>query len=206
MKIYLLLIVFPLLTNARANPEKLNCTAKEIARQDCRLMSGSYNIRLLAKTVAWNDGTWHTVDPMPLNGEAVAWERAHFQFMNGWPILQLWLWEKGTSETQVQSLRWYVADAEKRKFTILSEGVVRRRRTEGVEPPPEEPVVIPVKGAKKAPAPVKKVVVNRGPVYIYDAWEPHGLKILKNGNLEWWISAQRKTFENKNKDQVKHGI
>ena len=58
----------------------------------------------------------------------------------------------------------------------------------------------------RKPAPVKKPVVVRGPVYIYDGWEPHGLKLLKNRNLEWWISGQRKTFENKNKDQVKHGI
>src|SRR5665213_1187956 len=76
--------------------DKLTCTGKELARQDCHLVSGDYNIRLLPKTIAWSDGTWHTVDEMPLKGEARAWEKVQFQFLGGWPILQLWLWDKGT--------------------------------------------------------------------------------------------------------------
>lgn len=169
-----------------ALPNKLKCTAKELARLDCRLTSGTYNIRILPKTIAWSDGTWHTVDPMPLNGEAVAWEKIEFAFLNGWPILQLWLWEKGFSETEVQSLHWYVADAEKRKFTILSEGVVRKRRLEPVDPPAPPPEGAPAKG--KTPV----VVKTPKPKYLYDAWEPHALKVGKKGSLEWTLNSQKK--------------
>ncbi len=107
---------------------KTNCSVKELARQDCRLTVGAYNLRLLKDTVAWDDGTWKTVDDMPLKDEGVQWEKATFNFINGWPILQLWIWDSGVGEAKVQSLNWYVADAEKRHFTVLARGVVRKRR------------------------------------------------------------------------------
>lgn len=168
-----------------AGKEKLTCTAKELARFDCRLTSANYNIRILPQTIAWSDGTWHTVDPMPLKGEAVGWEKIEFKFLNGWPILQLWLWEKGFSETEVQSLHWYVADAEKRKFTILSEGVVRKRRLQPAEPPAP-----PAEGGAAA----KKIAAKPPPKakFLYDAWEPHALKALKDGSLEWTLGSQKK--------------
>jgi hypothetical protein len=175
----LLLVLTPALFASPAAKDKLSCTAKELARFDCRLGAGVYNIRLLPKTIAWNDGTWHTIDDMPLKGEAVAWEKIEFKFLNGWPILQLWLWEKGFSETEVQSLHWYVADAEKRKFTVLSEGVVRKRRMEPVDPPPETNDTAKPVAAKK-------------PKYLYDAWERYSLKPLKNGSLEWILGDQKK--------------
>lgn len=156
--------------------DKLSCTSKELATQDCRLTSGSYNIRLLAKTIAWNDGTWHTVDEMPLKGEALAWEKIKFEFQGHWPILQFWLWDKGTGESQIQSLHWFTADAEKRRLTILGEGVVRKRRLEPADPP----------GPK---APVAKAK------YLYDPQETHGIKALKNGNLEWQLKDQKKIIE-----------
>ncbi len=161
--------------------EKLNCTDKELARQDCHLVAGAYDIRLLPKTVAWSDGTWHTVDPMPLAGEAVEWERAGFRILAGRPILQIWLWEKGFSETQVQSLRWFVTDAEKRKLTILQEGIVRRRRPEEMPAPSE------LAAGKKAN--LTKVAKRK---YLYDGWEPHYVKGLPGGSLEWQLSGEKK--------------
>lgn len=113
---------------------KTACSARELKRQDCRLTVGSYNLRLLKSTVAWDDGTWKTVDDMPLKDEEAQWEKATFNFINGWPILQLWIWDAGVGEAKVQSLHWYVADAEKRHFTILATGVVRKRRGKLMDP------------------------------------------------------------------------
>lgn len=167
----MLLVFLSVLSAFTAHPTKSACTAKELARQDCRLTFDTYNLRLLKKTVAWSDGTWHSVDDLPLTGEGVVWEKAQFEFINGWPILQLWIWDAGQGESQVQSLHWYVADAEKQKFTLLAEGVVRKRRLS------EE----------------KKL--------IFDAMEPHALKPLKTGALEWTLRKEKKLFE-----RVKHGI
>src|SRR6516162_6178762 len=89
---------------------KPDCLKRELTRQDCHMHVGRYDVRLLSKTIAWNDGTWHTVDQMPLNGEAVAWDRASLQIDEGWPVLQLWLWDKGVGESDVQSLHWYTGD------------------------------------------------------------------------------------------------
>lgn len=156
---------------ALAAPMKSVCPARDLARRDCRLKVANYNIRLLPETIAWNDGTWRTVDDMPLKGDGLTWEKATFEFINGWPILQLWIWDSGTGETSVQSLRWYVADAEKRHLTILAEGVVRRRRK----------------------SPEGK--------FINDPMEPHALKPLKSGGLEWTLRGQKKTIE-----RVPHGV
>jgi len=158
------------------------CADKELKRLDCRLTVDTYNLRLLKDTVAWDDGTWHTVDDMPLKGDGVTWERAEFAFINGWPILQLWLWDAGVGENKVQSLHWYVADAEKRHFTILASGVVRKRR------PHRAPAV-----DGEAPKFLDK--------YTYDKMEPHALKPLKNGSLEWTLKADKKLIE-----RVKNGI
>ena len=155
---------------AFAVPPKLACGPKELKRLDCRLTVDTYNLRLSKDTVAWSDGTWHTVDDMPLKGEGVEWEKARFEFINHWPILQMWLWDAGVGENKVQSLHWYVADAEKRKLTIMAAGIVRKRR-----------------------------VVDGKP--IYDAMEPHALKALKNGSLEWTLKNEKKLIE-----RVKHGI
>jgi hypothetical protein len=176
-------------TEAAVKPkEKLNCTDQELVRQDCHLVAGLYDIRLLPKTVAWSDGTWHTVDPMPLAGEAVEWERAGFRMLAGRPILQVWLWEKGFSETQVQSLHWFVADAEKRRLTILQAGIVRKRR-------PEE---MPVAPASDKKASVAKDVKKK---YLYDGWEPHYVKGLPNGSLEWQLAGQKKIIPKVDADQ-----
>lgn len=187
----LLLIFFTSTLSATPLKDKLTCTGKELARQDCRLTSANYTVRLLPKTIVWNDGTWHTVDEMPLKGEAVAWEKIQFQFMAGWPILQLWLWDKGAGESEVESLHWYVADAEKRKFTLLAEGIVRKRRLEPSEEPPTKPT-------------------KANPKYLYDTWEPHSLKTAKGGSLEWRLNAQKKTISKvlvqTPAEQVKHGI
>lgn len=164
----------------RAAPVKTSCTAKEIARKDCRLFAGGYDLRLLSETIAWNDGTWRTVDPMPLKGEKVKWEKAGFQFFGDWPILQLWIWDEGTGEAPVQSLHWFVADAEKRKLTVLATGVVRKRR--------QKP--IPVVEGEEPPKSVK-------PEYLVDAMEPHQLKALKNGNLEWSLARDTRILERK---------
>lgn len=158
------------------------CQPKELKQFDCRLSVDTYNLRLLKDTVAWDDGTWHTVDDMPLKGDGVLWERAEFGFINGWPILQLWLWDAGVGENKVQSLHWFVADAEKRHFTILAQGVVRRRR-------PHKAAVVDGEVAK---------FLDK---YSYDKMEPHALKPLKSGGLEWTLKDEIKRIE-----RVKHGI
>jgi hypothetical protein len=151
------------------------CSARELARQDCRLEVGKFNLRLLTKSIAWSNGTWHLVDELPLKGEASAWEKASFALMGRWPILQLWLWDKGEGEVQVQSLHWYVFSARERKLTLLNQGVVRRRRPEA----------------------------DRHK-FIYDSWETHSLTLLKNGQLQWQLSDQKKTFANTSEEN--HGI
>lgn len=149
---------------------KLNCSARELARQDCHLISDAYDFRLLAKTIAWTDGTWHTVDPMPLAGEALEWERIGFRRIGGRPILQIWLWDKGVGESKVQSLHWYVAEAQPRKVAVLAESVVRKRHSEDMDGE-----------GKKAK-------------YLYDGWEPHAVRSGPDGALEWRSGGQKKTL------------
>lgn len=146
------------------------CSSQELRRRDCRLDVGSYTLRLLSETIARHDGTWHTIDSMPLKGEAVAWDKASFEIFGRRPILQLWLWDKGSGEAPVQSLHWYVIEIGHDGSQVLAEAVVRRRRQKPVE-------------------------AGREAAYIYDAWEKHGLKPLKDGRLEWWLNSDKKTFE-----------
>lgn len=145
---------------------KETCTSRELQRKDCRLHSGLYNLRLLDKTVAWTDGTWRTVDPLPLVGAQIEWEKAQFHFLGGRPILQLWIWDQGTGEAQVGSLHWYIADAERRRLTILAEGVVRKRR--------------------------RKSDVGEPTRYLLDGLVSHGLKARRGGGLEWRLGSETK--------------
>ncbi len=170
--------------------EKLSCTAKELSRLDCRITAGNYNIRLLPKTIAWNDGTWHSINEMPLKGEGLAWEKVQFQIFSNWPVLQLWIWDKSATETQVESLHWFVLAPNERKIKALGEGVVRRRRLEPADPEPPVPPTPP-----KNPRPVKV----KAPKYIYDAPDAHALKPLKNGQLEWQWRGETKVLENPSK-------
>ena len=147
---------------ALAPRSKLACAARELKSQDCHLYAGSYDLRLLKTTLAWNDGTWHTVDPLPLAGDGVEWDKVEFGLMAGRPILQLWIWDKGVGESKVQSLHWFTADAEKRKLTLLAEGVVRKRTP---------------RGEKETP--------------LYDRADPHGVR-LKGKRLEWWLGSKAK--------------
>lgn len=173
------ILLLNLLVGVGANassPSKLACTARELRRKDCRLYAGGYNIRLLTETVAWSDGTWHTVDPMPMSKDTVEWQKIEFTFLARHPVLQFWLWDKGVGESQIQSLHWYVADAEKRKFTVLAEGIVRKRHQEKIE----------LSGTPPA---------ENKPKYLFDKWENHGIKALKNGDLEWKLGSERKILE-----------
>lgn len=169
-----------------ASSSKLTCGKEELRRQDCRLTMDTYNLRLLKDTVAWSDGTWHTVDDLPLKGEGLSWEKARFEFLNGWPILQIWIWDAGSGENKVQSLHWYVADAEKRKFTVLAEGIVRKRRPHKVASVGD--------GLSKTPA-------SPPPSFTYDRTVPHALRGLKNGSLEWTLDRDKKII-----GRVQNGI
>lgn len=161
---------------------KTTCTKRELKALDCRLYTGAYNLRLLEKTVAWDDGTWHTVDPIPLVGEGVEWEKIQFEMLAQHPILQMWIWDKGVGESGVQSLHWYVADAEKRKLTVLAEGVVRKRHLKAViDAAPA--AVATAKGKPPSPPPAPP------PHYLYDAMEPHSLKTGKGGQLQWTLGG-----------------
>jgi len=154
---------------ATSGENSVVCRPRELARQDCRLQIAPYNIRLLAETVAWHDGTWYTVDPIPLKN--ASWEKIQFSRLGGRPVLQFWLWDAGTDG--VQALHWYVADAEKRKFQVLAEGIVRRRRAR--HKPDEKPT--------------DKIT------FIYDAIEKHSLKAGANGRLIWQLGSQRRELE-----------
>jgi hypothetical protein len=149
--------------NAHAADKKV-CTARELRRQDCRLKIGARDMRLLLESVAREDGVWHTVDQMPLKGD---WEKMTFDILDGRPILQMWIWDQGSGESQVQSLHWYVTEADRGKLGLLSEGVVRRRRVKAKEPKVE---------------------------YLYDAWEKHALKARKGGGLDWQLGTQSKVL------------
>ena len=141
------------------------CGARDLKRKDCRLRLGENNVRLLAATIARENGVWHVVDDLPLKGDG-SWEKATFSKINGRLLLQLWLWDVGVGETRVQALHWYVADIQSEKMKLLGEGVVRRRR---VKSPSAE--------------------------FIYDAWEKHSLlPAKKKGELVWTLGAQTKTL------------
>jgi hypothetical protein len=156
--------------------EKTACTAREIQLQDCRLSSGTYKLRLLADTIARDDGTWHGVDSMPLKGEGTSWEKIHFKLFNGWPILQMWIWDKPAGEANVQQLHWYVGDVRNQtELQVLATGVVRRRRAKNVE----------VVEGKPAPK----------PVYTLDAMEPHSLKLRNDGRLDWSLGSEKKILD-----------
>jgi hypothetical protein len=163
-----------------AEKSKTVCAARDLARKDCRLSMDSVSLRLLPDSVAWYDGTWHTVDEMPLKGKQSDWEKITFTKLAEEPILQLWIWDQGDEITGVQSLHWMVIDVEKRKFALLSEGVVRKRRPK----------------AKVADAPD-----DAKTQYLYDAALPHGLKALKSRELEWTLGSEKKILKG-----AHHGI
>ncbi len=170
----MLAILFTLLIpTSFAAPAKLTCSERELRGQDCRLGSGTYKIRLLAATIARDDGTWHTVDAMPLTGEGIVWEKITFDYQHGLPMLQFWLWDVGTGQAQVQSLRWYVTDARKGALNTIAQGVVRRRRLKPAEDPTK----------------------NEKPVYLYDRWEKHSAQITKAGKIDWQLGSLKKTFD-----------
>lgn len=166
-----------------ANRSKATCSNRELQRQDCKLEAGKFKLSLLSEAVTWSDGTWHSVEPLPLKGEGLKWEKVRFEILAGWPILQLWIWDKVEGETRVQSLRWYVQALGDRKIDLLQSGVVRRRRQKAVDSPTDP----------KVPPP--------DPEFIYDAWEIHHLKALKPGRLEFQLGRSKKILE-----RDKHGV
>ncbi|MGE4131940.1 MAG: hypothetical protein AB7F86_09895 [Bdellovibrionales bacterium] len=185
-----LLILWVGLADAKSSPPKKKevCTKRELKAQDCRLYVGPYNLRLLNATIAWFDGTWRTVDDMPLKGEGLDWEKVRFEFLNGWPILQLYIWDQGEGEAKVQNLHWFVIDAEKQKVTLLSKGIVRQRRVK------RKDFTLGEDGGEEKPA-------EGPPRYIYDKWEEHSLKARAKGGLDWRLKKEHKTFE-----RVAHGV
>lgn len=164
---------------------KSACSARELRGQDCRLTAGTYTVRLLNATVERDDGTWHTVDPMPLKGEGVTWEKVKFEVQHGIPLLQIWIWDAGKGQALVQDLHWFTTDARKGALKILAEGVVRRRR---LKPQEEIPVVPnPKKGAK--------VPEKKKPEFLYDGWEKHSAKISKNAHVDWELGPLKKNLD-----------
>ncbi len=145
-----------------------SCKPKALLRKDCELKFKGHTVKLLKDTVAWNDGTWRAVDPMPLTQEGVKWERAKLEFINNRPILQLWLWDEGVGEAKVQSLHWYVYERSGQKLKALADGVVRKRRRLGEEPDSK---------------------------FVYDSWKKHQLKALSGGALEWSLGNNRQILD-----------
>jgi hypothetical protein len=162
------------LHRSKRNAAKTHCLARELKQKDCWLKLGKYDLRLLDQTIAWNDGTWHTVDPMPFSGDGVAWEKISFARLGRHPVLQLYLWDKGVGEERVQSLHWIVAETENRQMKVLAEGIVRKRHQEAV-PPAED--------GKPPPKPGR---------ILYDPWVPHSLRAVRAGELEWRVGAKKK--------------
>ena len=137
---------------------------------------GELHLDLLDKTIAWTDGTWRSVDPMPLSGEGIEWEKIIFTRLNAQIFLQMWIWDKGVGEMQVQSLRWFVSHLQSRKFHTLAEGVVRKRHL-------EQPLV-----AASGTAPLPK------PKYLNDTQEKHEFRPLKGNQFAWVLGTQSKTI------------
>lgn len=155
---------------------KAVCSAREIQRQDCRLTLGSYKLQLLPDTVSRFDGTWHGVGDMPLKGVGTSWEKMQFDLFRGWPVLQMWVWDKPAGEADVQQLHWFVADvSNKNEMQLLATGVVRRRRAKKVE----------VAEGKPAPK----------PSYSLDAMEPHSLKHRADGRLDFSLGREKKILD-----------
>lgn len=155
---------------------KVVCSAREIQRQDCRLTLGSYKLQLLPETVSRFDGTWHGVGEIPLKGEGTSWEKMQFELFQGWPILQMWIWDKPAGETEVQQLHWFVADvSNKNEMQVLANGVVRRRRAKKIE------------AAEGKPA--------SKPAYTLDAMEPHSIKYRPDGRLDFILGRENKILD-----------
>lgn len=152
--------------------DKNTCTAKDLARRDCRLILGTVNVRLLPQSVAWYDGTWHTVEEMPLKDQQSDWEKVDLHTLGGRLILQMWIWDKGVETSKVQSQHWLVTELQNRKFKILADGTVRKRRPKAQD-------------GLKAAEPVK---------FLYDSVIEHSLKPAKNGDLEWTLGIDKKTL------------
>lgn len=164
-------------------PTKLKCTHRELKAKDCHLQSPPFQVNLLEATVSWNDGTWRTVEGMPLKGEGVEWELVGFELHDGWPILQMRIWDRGVGESNVQSLHWFVLDLSDRHLKTLAEGVVRKRHT----PPPagEDAAVNADVKTKKTNLP--KTLLERP--------EDAGMKWLGKDRFEWHVGRQRKVIE-----------
>lgn len=167
---------------AKSSGAAVTCARKDLRRRDCRLTRGAYTLRLLEKTVVWNDGKAHAVDPLPLVGAGVEWERVRFEMLGGRPILQLWFWDEGSKETaEVQSLHWYVSEFVGEKLNVLAEGVVRKRRqlTSIAE-------AAPAAAGAKTSKPIAK-----GPKFIMDkSEERHGVRAVKGDVLEWRLGGE----------------
>lgn len=157
-------------------PTTVNCHPKQLKRQDCHLQIGKFEVSLLAGSVTWNDGTWRATEPMPLKGEGVEWDRMTFDIFEGWPVLQMWIWDAGRGETKVQSLQWFTVSLQGQKLTPLAEGVVRKRRLQ----------VAPSDGTD-GPAKTEAILLEKP--------EPHGLKYLGDGKLEWQLNRQKKIID-----------
>lgn len=163
--IFLAAISTAVAASSAGKNSRRGCLARDLARQDCELKDGGYTVRLLAETVTWNDGTWHTVEPLPLKDNQIAWEKMNFEILAGRPILQLWIWDKGDPQNQVQSLNWLTVDLSNRKFVLLAKGVVRKRRPKADSKPQS---------------------------YLYDGVLTHALKAQKSGELEWSLGNEKK--------------
>jgi hypothetical protein len=175
---------FSAATTVQRRDHKMTCSHQEITRQDCTLKAGDDKLRLLPETVVWNNGIWHAVDTMPLRGEGTQWEKMRFDSFRGWPVLQLWIWGKISGEARIQSLNWYVMDWSGQKARILASGVVRKRRLKPAGAGHDQAPTVPVPSA-----------------YIYDDWEVHGLKVQKEGRIEWTLGREKKILE-----RTDHGI
>ena len=166
-------LIFLLLLEAsapRAAPSSLSCPSANLRSRDCHLQLGSLEIDLLDQTIAWTDGTWHRVDPMPLVGEGVEWEKIKLENAAGTTLLQAWIWDKASGETKIQSLHWYVLQFANHDVKTLWQGVVDKRHPE--TPGDDNP------GKTKT-------------VYLKDKTEVHGFRVVKTGRIEWWLGGER---------------
>lgn len=164
---FLFVFMAPVLVFQAMAADKTSCKPRELRNRDCRLSLGQHHVRLLTDTIARDDGAAHVVDPMPLKGD---WEKVVFEISQNHPVLQLWIWDPGKGEAQVQSLHWFVGDARPGPVKFVADDVVRRRRLK------------PGEDEKKK-------------VYLYDGWEKHSLKVLKDGKYEWNLGTHKKIID-----------
>lgn len=153
-----------------ASSSQLKCSAEKLEQKNCVLRAANYTIELADKKILLNDGTWRAVEEMPLyEAKSVQWDLARLRILQGRLLIELKMWDEPSGEAEIQSLHWFVLQADKgaKLERLLHQVISKRRKTSS--------------GQGEA---VKKVVLQ-------DKVEPHGLKPIKDNKIHWWAGREK---------------